>query len=114
MTQLATQPVPSRPGVTLDFLRISEAETMLRVRRSAGAGPNQLAALVPLPLLLPQASMDGGPLKAFAGIRTREGVPLGEVVLHLPGDAGVRAQERPPDRQFTGGESRAHAIMVGP
>jgi sensor c-di-GMP phosphodiesterase-like protein len=77
VTQIATQPVPSRPGVTLDFLRVSEAETMLRVRRSAGAGPNQLAALVPLPLLLPQASMDGGPLKAFAGIRTREGVQLG-------------------------------------
>ena len=39
---------------------------------------------------------------------------LGEVVLHLPGDAGVRAQECPPDGQFTGGEGRAHTIMVGP
>ena len=44
----------------------------------------------------------------------RQHVPLGEIVLHLPGDAGMRAQERPPDRQFTGGESRAHGIMVGP
>jgi sensor c-di-GMP phosphodiesterase-like protein len=77
VTHLGTQAVPSRPGVTLDFLRVSEAETMLRLRRPAGAGPNQLAALVPLPLLLPQASMDGGPLKAFAGVRTRDGVSLG-------------------------------------
>lgn len=77
VTQLATQAVPSRPGVTLDFLRVGEAETMLRIRRPAGAGPNQLAAMVPLPLLLPQASMDGSPLKAFAGIRTRDGVQLG-------------------------------------
>ena len=70
LTALGTQPVPSRAGVVLDFVRVSEAETMLRIRRPAGSGPNQLAALVPLPLLLPQASMDGSPLKAFAGIRT--------------------------------------------
>jgi sensor c-di-GMP phosphodiesterase-like protein len=76
-TLLRSQMVPSKPGVWLDFVRVSELETMLRLRRPAGAGPNQLAALVPLSLLLPQASMDGGPLKAYAGIVAGAGVPLG-------------------------------------
>jgi sensor c-di-GMP phosphodiesterase-like protein len=77
LTIMHTQAVPARPGVSLDFVRVSEVETMLRLRRAAASGPNQLAALVPLPLLLPQASTDGGPLKAFAGIVTKDGVPLG-------------------------------------
>ena len=76
-TLLGTQAVPSKPGVWLDFVRVSELETMLRLRRQAGPGPNQLAALVPLSLLLPQASMDGGPLRAYAGIVAGDGVPLG-------------------------------------
>lgn len=74
---LRTQAVPSYPGVFLDFVRVSEMETMLRLRRPAGAGGTQIAAMVPLLLLLPQASMEGGPLKAFAGIVSRSGAPLG-------------------------------------
>lgn len=76
-TTLGSQAVPSRPGVWLDFVRISELETMVRLRRVAGSGPNQIAALVPLSLLLPQASMNGGPLRAYAGIVAGDGVPLG-------------------------------------
>jgi sensor c-di-GMP phosphodiesterase-like protein len=76
-TFLATQAVPSRPGVSIDFLRVGGSETMLRLRRKVGADGTEIAALVPLRLLLPQASMEGGPLKAFAGIVTRDGMALG-------------------------------------
>jgi sensor c-di-GMP phosphodiesterase-like protein len=76
-TLLSTLAVPSRPGVFLDFVRVGEVETMVRLRRTAGSGPAQLAALVPLTLLLPQAATDGGPLRAFAGILTKSGSSLG-------------------------------------
>ena len=77
ITVLSSQPVPSRPGVWLDFLRVNETETMVRLRRPAASGPNGLAALVPLVLLLPQASMHGGPLKAYAGLVNASGVSIG-------------------------------------
>ena len=77
VTLLSSQAVPSRPGVRLDFLRVNETETMVRLRRPAASGSNQLAALVPLLLLLPQASMNGGPLKAYAGLVTADGVSIG-------------------------------------
>ena len=77
ITLLSTQAVPSRPGVWLDFLRVDETETMVRLRRPAASGSNQLAALVPLLLLLPQASMNGGPLRAYAGLVTADGVSIG-------------------------------------
>ncbi len=77
VTLLSTQAVPSRPGVWLDFLRVDETETMVRLRRPAASGPNQLGALVPLLLLLPQASMHGGPLRAYAGIVTADGISIG-------------------------------------
>jgi sensor c-di-GMP phosphodiesterase-like protein len=77
LTLLTSQPVPSRTGVFLDFVRVSEVETMLRLRRAVGSDGSQITALVPLPLLLPQASMNGGPLQAFAGIVSSDGVPLG-------------------------------------
>ena len=76
-TVLSTQAMPSRRGVWIDFLRVDELETMVRLRRQAGSGPNQLSALVPLLLLLPQASMNGGPLQAYAGLVSADGVSIG-------------------------------------
>ncbi|HWE79670.1 MAG TPA: EAL domain-containing protein [Pseudolabrys sp.] len=74
---LSTQAVASRPGVWLDFLRVDERETMVRLRRPAASGSNQLAALVPVLLLLPQAGMNGGPLRAYAGLVTADGISIG-------------------------------------
>ncbi|HXD47107.1 MAG TPA: EAL domain-containing protein [Pseudolabrys sp.] len=99
-TLLTTQAAPSKPGVFLDFVRVGEVETMVRLRRTAGAGPNQLAALVPLPLLLPQASTDGGPLKAFAGIIGRDGARLGGTGARPDAVDGSIVQARSSSRLF--------------
>jgi len=77
VTVLSSQAVPSRPGVWIDFLRVDELETMVRLRRQAASGPNQIAALVPVLLLLPQASMNGGPLNAYVGLVTADGISIG-------------------------------------
>ncbi len=89
-TLLATQAVPSKPGVFVDFIRVGELETMLRLRRRTGTDGTQIAAVVPMPLLLPQASMEGGPLRAFAGMVTRDGVSLGGTgVRPVEGDGTI-------------------------
>jgi sensor c-di-GMP phosphodiesterase-like protein len=77
LTLLASQAVPSKPGVFLDFVRVSEMETMLRLRRTTGADGAQISALVPAMLVLPQASMNGGPLQAYVGLTSGDGVSIG-------------------------------------
>ncbi len=71
-------------GMSLDLIRLADAGTMIRLRRQAGAGPNQIAALVPASLLLPQASIKDSPLSAYARLLTRDG--------SLVGDAGKRPE----------------------
>ncbi len=52
---------------------------MVRLRRKVGAGPNEIAALVPAFLFLPQVSTQGGPFSAYAHIATRNGTSIGEI-----------------------------------
>jgi sensor c-di-GMP phosphodiesterase-like protein len=99
-TSLGSQPVPSKPGVFLDFVRVSEIETMVRLRRTVRPDGTQLAALVPLLLLLPQASMNGGPLKAFVGIISGNGVPLGGAGERPAGDGNALIDARSRSNTF--------------
>ncbi len=75
-------------GLIRDVIQMPGAGAMVRLRRLAGGGPNQLAVLVPATLLLPQATIKDNPLTAYARLRTTAG--------SFVGDAGKepRADER--------------------
>jgi sensor c-di-GMP phosphodiesterase-like protein len=70
---LASEELTGAAGYSLDILSLENDLRMVRVRRTAGAGANGLAALVRADLFLPQVSMQGGPFTAFAQIKTRGG-----------------------------------------
>jgi sensor c-di-GMP phosphodiesterase-like protein len=67
-------------GYTIDIVKIVQnvqnGQQMVRLRRKVGAGPNEIAALVPALLFLPQVSMEGNPFSAYARIATRDGTVI--------------------------------------
>ena len=66
------------PDIVLDVIRLADrGERFLRIRKSGQAGKPGLAALLPASLLLPQASMQGGRLLAYAHIALADGTPVG-------------------------------------
>jgi sensor c-di-GMP phosphodiesterase-like protein len=89
---VATQTLPAS-GMSLDVIRQAGAHTMVRLRRKAGAGPNELSVLVPVTLLLPQVSVQGTSLSAYATIGTRDGTRIGAAGQRPdPADALFKAQ----------------------
>jgi sensor c-di-GMP phosphodiesterase-like protein len=66
-------------GYFIDIVRLASGRHMVRLRRQAGAGPTEIAALVPTILFLPQVSTQGGPFSGFARIVTQAGTMIGEV-----------------------------------
>jgi sensor c-di-GMP phosphodiesterase-like protein len=67
-TLIASQKLTSRPDLTLDVVRIGDrGERFMRIRRETAGGPNSIAALIPLELLIPQSTAQGAP--AFANLR---------------------------------------------
>ncbi len=74
---IGSEPLTGAEGYTLDIIQIANGQRMVQLRHAAGAGPNALAALVPVALLLPQVSVDGSPFSAYAQIVTRDGIMIG-------------------------------------
>jgi sensor c-di-GMP phosphodiesterase-like protein len=76
---VSSEPLVGAVGYTLDIIKLINGRSMVRLRRRAGAGPNpnEIAALVPTILFLPQVSTQGGPFSAYAHITTRAGTPIG-------------------------------------
>jgi sensor c-di-GMP phosphodiesterase-like protein len=69
-------PLVGAEGYTLDIMQIANGQPMVRLRRKVGAGPNEIAALVPALLFLPQVSIEGNPFSAYARIATRDGTVI--------------------------------------
>ncbi len=65
--------LPGEDGLALDIVRLANGETMVRVRRKAGAGPNQVAALVPAGLLLPPAATANRSVSAYIKLIAGDG-----------------------------------------
>jgi sensor c-di-GMP phosphodiesterase-like protein len=65
-------------GYTLDVLSLNDGRRMVRLRHPAGAGLNEIAALVPAAMLLPQATASSDRLYSYIRIATREGATIGE------------------------------------
>jgi len=75
---LSSEPQAGAPGYTFDLIQIAGVQPMVRLRRTVGAGPNGIAALVPAALFMPQVSTQGGPFTAFAQIITAGGHAIGK------------------------------------
>jgi sensor c-di-GMP phosphodiesterase-like protein len=77
-------------GYFIDIMRLASGRHMVRLRRKAGAGPTEIAALVPTTLVLPQVSTQGDRFSGYARIATQAGTMIG-VVGHPPkaGSAGL-------------------------
>ena len=79
--ELLTTVPAGADGVSLDVMLLSNGERMVRLRRIAGEGPNEIAALIPVSLLLPQVSIPGSSASAYAQLTTRDGILIGAVGL---------------------------------
>jgi sensor c-di-GMP phosphodiesterase-like protein len=85
---VSSEPLPGARGYSLDVIRLKDGHIMVRLRRKAGA--NEIAALVPTILFLPQVSTHGGPFSAYAHIATRAGTLIGQVGEPPQRAAGAR------------------------
>jgi len=74
---MTSEPLSGAEGYTLDIIQIANGQRMVQLRHSANAGPNALAAMVPVILLLPQVSVDGSPFSAYAQVVTHDGILIG-------------------------------------
>ena len=95
----ASVPLVGAEGYTIDVMQIANGQQMVRLRRKVGAGPNEIAALVPAPLFLPQVSMEGNSFSAYASIATRDGTVIG-VTGERPKGAGGRFTVKVPSEKF--------------
>ena len=87
-------------GYTVDIVQIVQnAQPMVRLRRKVGAGPNEIAALVPALLFLPQVSMEGNPFSAYARIVTHDGTVIG-FTGERPKGADARFAVKVPSEKF--------------
>jgi sensor c-di-GMP phosphodiesterase-like protein len=76
---VASTPLVGAEGYTFDIIQMANAQRMVRLRHTVGAGPNAIAAMVPVVLLLPQIAVDGSPFTAYAQVATRDGIVIGSV-----------------------------------
>jgi sensor c-di-GMP phosphodiesterase-like protein len=74
---ISSEPLADAGGYALDIIQIANGQRMAQLRHTLGAGPNSIAALVPVILLLPQVQVDGSPFSAYAQIATRDGILIG-------------------------------------
>lgn len=83
---------------TLEIMSLAAGGQMVRLRRLAGDGPNEVAALMPGNLFMPQATSRGDWLYAHVRIETRDGVIIGEHGDRPADMAGVFAASRQSDK----------------
>ena len=76
---ISSEPLAGANWYTIDIVQIEHGQTMVRLSRKAGTGPNGIAALVPAKLFLLQVSTQGEPFSAFAQIATASGALIGNV-----------------------------------
>ena len=83
---LASEPLVGASWYSLDVIQLENGQSMVRLRRKVGGGPNEIAALVPALLFLPQVSTHGNPFNAYAHIATVAGTSIGNIGTRPEGD----------------------------
>jgi sensor c-di-GMP phosphodiesterase-like protein len=81
---ISSEPLTGVEGYFLDVVQIATGQQLVRFRRAAASGPNQLAAWVPAGLFKPQISSQGSLFSAMARIHTAVGHEIGSVTAHPP------------------------------
>jgi sensor c-di-GMP phosphodiesterase-like protein len=76
---ISSEPLTGVAGYFIDVVQIATGQQLVRFRRAAATGPNQLAAWVPAGLFKPQISSEGSPFSARARIYTAGGHEIGSV-----------------------------------
>ncbi len=71
-------PLEPGGGYSLDVLNFTNGPQMVRLRRGTGEGLNEIAALMPATLFLPQATSPRDRFYAYVRIATRDGAAIGE------------------------------------
>jgi sensor c-di-GMP phosphodiesterase-like protein len=79
-----SQPILERSDTRLEVVRLTDGQGMLRVRRLGPAA--EPFVLVPSSLLLPQVSLDGSPVRAYASILAQDGTPIAVSGERSPAD----------------------------
>ncbi len=65
--------LPGKTGLSLDIMRAPGGETMIGLRRKVGAGVNEVAALMPAKLLMPQAAVAGPLASVYVTLADSDG-----------------------------------------
>jgi sensor c-di-GMP phosphodiesterase-like protein len=89
---VSSQPILERSDTRLEAVRLTDGQGMLRVRR-LGA-PVEPFVLVPSSLLLPQVSLDGSPVRAYAAILAQDGTSMAATGERPAGGTIVFAAKR--------------------
>lgn len=76
---ISSEPLVGVGGYSLDIISLSGGERMVRLRRDVGSAHNNISALIPAVLFLPQVSTRGGPFSGYARIVTAQGATIGEI-----------------------------------
>jgi sensor c-di-GMP phosphodiesterase-like protein len=70
---VSTHELPGKAGLKLDIMRTPDDENMVRLRRKIGKSVNELAALMPAKLLMPQVTIAGAPGSVFVTLVAGDG-----------------------------------------
>jgi sensor c-di-GMP phosphodiesterase-like protein len=76
---VSTETWSNSGGTGFDIVRLPDGRAMIRLRRKATSGDNEIAVFVPAVLLLPQVTIKGSPLSAFVRLTTRGGALIGVI-----------------------------------
>jgi sensor c-di-GMP phosphodiesterase-like protein len=85
LLMVSSRALPGKVGLSLDIMQAPGGETMLRLRRKIGAGVNELTALLPANLLMPQATIAGASTSVYVKLSADDG-SLIDTVGERPAD----------------------------
>lgn len=91
---LSTEALAGEPGYSLDVVNLPGGQSMVRLRRPLGSGPNAIAALVPASMFLPHAAVHAFDLRP--GNEFKGGAQTG----------------RGPDGLYAAAETRGHVVLA--
>ncbi len=86
---VSSHALPGEAGLLLDIMHAPGGETMVRLRRKISKSVNEMAALVPAKLLMPQASITSAPGTAYVELVTGDGSKIDTAGVR-PADADPR------------------------
>ncbi len=92
---VSSHALADKSGLSLDIMRAPDGEIMLRLRRKIASSVNEMAALLPADLLMPQTTIAGSPAGAHVRLLTSDGQLIGTAGARpADGDPGYAASAK--------------------